>query len=281
MSAVAAVARALGRRARSEQVQPPDPKLLALGERVVGWLERYFRASVIGLENVPRGPALLVGNHNAGITFIEPFLLGRAWHRFTQGEDPLYFLVHDVMLALPLLGSLLAGLGAIRASHETAAQALRARRKVMVFPGGNFEAFRRFSERHRVTFGGKTGFVKLALRERVDIVPVLSIGGHETFFVLRRGMRLAGALHVDKLLRSESFPLFLGLPWGLGLGPIFHLPLPSKTLVEVGRPISLEGFGPQLADDPKVRAAIAQRVQFRLQEMMDRRSGDRRWPVLG
>ena len=107
------------------------------------------------------------------------------------------------------------------------------------------------------------------------------MGGHETFFVLWRGERLAKLTGIDKLLRSESFPLFLGLPWGDGFGPIFHLPLPAKMLVEVGPPIDLGRYEPADADNPALVAEIAQDVQFRLQEMMDRRAGDRRWPLLG
>ena len=281
MKALAVLGDALKAGANSDPVANLNHRAVAVADRGVALLERYFRASVRGLENMPAGRALLVGNHNAGITFLEPFILGRSWYNQTHGEDPIYFLAHDAIVAMPVLGNLLRGLGVLRASQESALAAFAAGHKVMVFPGGNFEAFRPFSQRFSVDFGGKTGFVRLALRAGVNIVPVLSVGGHETLFVLWRGEKLAKLTRIDKYLRSESFPLFLGLPWGLALGPVFHLPLPAKVVVEVGQPIDLGKYHPSDADDPELVATLARKVQFRLQEMMDRHAGERRWPILG
>ena len=280
MSTLTALRQALAR-AEADRITLPHPRYVAVADKLVAVLERYFRATVLGLDNLPQGAALLVGNHNAGITFFEPFFLGRAWHRRSGGRDPIYFLGHDAMVALPLLGRVLTRLGVIRASHDAAGRAFAAGHKVMVFPGGNYEAFRPFRERHRIDFGGKTGFVKLALRHGVPLVPVLALGGHETFFVLHRGEKLAALTGAKRYLRSESFPVFVGLPWGIGIGPIFHWPLPAKTLVEVGVPMSLASYGPAAESDPEVVAHLAREVERRLQEMMDRRAADRRWPILG
>ena len=75
---------------------------------------------------------------------------------------------------------------------------------------------------------------------------------------------------MDKLLRSESFPLFLGLPWGVGFGPIFHFPLPAKMTIEVGDPIPVEPYGPEHESDQQVVDALYQQVVDALQGMMDR-----------
>ncbi|MBN1960547.1 MAG: acyltransferase family protein [Deltaproteobacteria bacterium] len=281
MTLVHTLLRTLKPGAHADELQSPDPKIVGWIDRILTLLQYYFRTKIFGLENLPQGKALLVGNHNAGITFLEPFFLGNAWYKRTKGRDPIYFLGHDIMVAMPFLGEMLSRLGVVRASKENATALLQDDCKIMVFPGGNYEAFRPYSKRYQVDFGGKTGFVKLALRNQVNIVPVLSVGGHETFFVLWRGERLAKLTGINKLLRSESFPLFLGLPWGIGLGPIFHLPLPAKTLIEVGKPIDLSQYEPADANNRELVVEISAEVQFRLQEMMDRRAGDRRWPVLG
>ena len=265
----------------ANEVKDPDPVLMGLAAAGLKQLGKYFRIKVEGLENMPEGKALIVGNHNAGITFLEPMFLAAAWFEKTGGKDDLFFLVHDAMVAIPVVGNLLMKLGNIRASHETATNAFSMGRKVVVFPGGNYEAFRPFKDRYKVDFGGKKGFVRLALKNQVPIVPILSIGGHETFFVLHRGAKLAELLGVKKYLRSESFPIFLGLPWGIGIGPIFHLPLPSKCMVEVGEPISLEGYTPEDANDPVKLSELYNRVQGTLQKMMDKRAAKRKFPVLG
>ncbi len=264
-----------------DAIDDVDLDLAAVIAPLVGLLGRYLRAEVRGIERLPDGPAVVVCNHNAGITAPEPLLLGRAYYEHSGRRGSLRFLGHDAMTAIPLVGNMLIRLGMIRASHANADRALAAGEKIAVLPGGNYEAFRPFSQRHLVDFHGRVGYVRLALRNRVPIVPVLCLGGHETFFVISRGERMARLTGVKRLLRSDSFPLFLGLPWGIGVGPIFHLPLPAKVLVEVGEPINLDGYGPEHLEDRQALEAIGQRVEGELQAMMDRRAAERRWPLLG
>ena len=103
MSVFATVVEPPASDSEAELIRPPSARLLKLAVPALDLLSRYFRAEVLGLENVPERPALLVGNHNAGITFLEPMFLGRAWLRATGGRDPLYFLGHDVMVSMPLV----------------------------------------------------------------------------------------------------------------------------------------------------------------------------------
>lgn len=265
--------------------RPPDPAPTAEGARLPAldlefarraWpllklLQRYFRGEVFGLDRLPAGRAILAGNHNGGITTFEPLLLGMAFHEHAGLRDGLYFLGHDVMMALPLLGGWLARLGMVRADPTNAERLLAAGHKIAVFPGGNYEAFRPHRERHRVDFGGHVGYVRVALRTGAPIVPVMCLGGHDTFVVLTRGSRLARWTGVKARFRSDSFPLFLGLPWGLGIGPIFHLPLPAKLVIECGDPLDVSGYGPERAGDRALLQELSAEVQRRIQSMIDRR----------
>jgi 1-acyl-sn-glycerol-3-phosphate acyltransferase len=232
----------------------------------------YFRAEVFGLDQIPHGPAVLVGNHNAGITALEPFILGATFYRERGTGEKLHFLVHDKMVELPLLGELFCRLGGVRASPENALRVLESGGKVVVYPGGNREAFRPFSRRHQVDLAGRTGFIKLALEAGVPIVPLVHVGGHETFFVLHSGRGLARLLRLDRLIRSETCALIIALPWGLSVGPVFHLPLPAKSVTQIGAPIVLEGS----ALDP-----IYLQVIQAMQRMMDQLASRRGLPVLG
>ena len=258
------------------ELPPIDTALIDKFVPIGHVIRRYLRGNVFGIHNIPDGPALLVGNHNAGITFLEPVLLGLAWHKHKQGRDGFYYLAHDSLMAIPGLGPLLAKGGAVRASHASAEAVFAQGRKVAVWPGGNYEAFRPWRERHRVDFGGHKGFLRLAIRSGVPIVPVLSLGGHEAYFVLSRGQRLAEWMGIKKRFRSESFPVFLGLPWGVGIGPLFHLPLPVRTLVEVGEPIPVHAHPPDAAEDDAVISELYELVVETLQAMMDRQLALRR-----
>ena len=243
-----------------------DPRIAPIVIPLYGVLQRYFRARVVGLEHMPEGKALVVGNHNAGITFLEPIILGREWHRRTGGEDDFLFLVHDAMVALPVLGNVLMKCGAVRASRKVAGRIFAAGRKMVTFPGGNREAFRPWTKRHEVQFHGRKGFARLAIRHRAPIVPMLNVGGHDTFFVLWQGRALARWTGAKRLLRSDSFPLFLGLPWGLGFGPIFHFPLPARMHIELGEPIPTAHL---TLDEGSVQG-LYDEVLARVQAMMDR-----------
>ncbi len=258
-----------------DEVTDVSPDMVDMMKPVVNGLKKYFRGEVTGLENYPEGKALLVGNHNAGITFFEPFIMALELYD-KYPDDPIFFLTHDAMIAIPLLKNVLLKVGCIRASRETTKKALAKGRKVVVYPGGNYEAFRTFKDRNIVDFGGKKGFIKIALEENVPIVPVANVGGHETFFVLSSGHKLAEKIGVKKYLRSESFPIFLGLPWGIGFGPIFHIPLPTKLRIHIGEPISLEEYSAEDAQNPEKLQEIYDMVIGRIQKLYDELSANRK-----
>jgi len=229
----------------------------------------YYRLEVEGLSLPPQGPALVVINHNSGISFAELLGFGARWYLQRGYEDILHGLAHDAMLRIPYLKNFLMHGGGVRASHENADRILARGRKILVAPGGNLEAFRPHRDRNRIRFGGRTGFLKVALRHKAPIVPAVFIGGHDTFFVLSDGRFIVDALGLHKRFRLDTFPLFLGLPWGLAVGPIFHLPLPVRCRVRVLAPISLETYSPDDADDPLVLRRLYDEVTGRMQAALD------------
>lgn len=251
-------------------------RMVPIADRLLG---RYFAHDVRGLERLPQGPALLVGNHNSGAMFVEAIGFAARVYREKPVEKGTWSgLAHDNIIGLPLVGSFLHRLGAIRASHEAAHAAFAANRKVVVFPGGNREAFRPFADRYRLGLGDRRGFIRLALDERVPIVPVVFVGGHSGFVVLRDNKRLARLLRADRWLRSDTWPVILGLPWGVSLGPMFHLPLPVGCITEVLEPIDTEPY----REDPGGVEDLFELVEQRMQQALTRLARERRqrrWPL--
>ncbi|MBZ0271857.1 acyltransferase family protein [bacterium] len=197
----------------------------------------YFRSRVYGVEKIPEGRAIIVGNHNSGITFFDPFLIVEHWYGRPGNVEPIWFMAHEAVLKLPVLGALLPRLGAIRASPENAHKILARGGKFGVYPGGDYDAFKPYRDRHRIDFAGRKGFARIAVETKTPIVPLAHVGGHETFFVLTRGETLAKILRLDKTLRSKVFPISIAAPWGLMIGPMFHLPLPARVVARFGDPI--------------------------------------------
>jgi 1-acyl-sn-glycerol-3-phosphate acyltransferase len=259
---------------REENPFQRDPELI--GERAIH-LERamrYFRPEVRGGENIPEGPALLVGNHSGGLYTPEAYVLIDWWIRTRGAGDPLYFLVHDAAFALPWFGPHLRRWGGLPAGRANAEAALRLSAKVLVYPGGELESFRPWWERGMVDFGGRSGFVGLALRTGVPIVPIVTHGSHDTAFVLTRGARLARLLRLDRL-RVDVLPLVLTIPWGVVPGFIPGLPYPAKIVSRCLPAIRFDEHGVEAADDPAVvdRCAtmVLERMQAALTEMVEDR----------
>src|SRR5215210_494586 len=207
----------------------------------------YFRSEVQGIEKIPgEGPVLLVGNHSGGLLIADTFVFTLAFYERFGPERRFHQLAHDLVTRTPGLGTL-RRYGTIAASHENANAAFRRGAPLLVYPGGDYETFRPSWHSDRIEFGGREGFVRLALAEGVPIVPVVSIGGQETALFLTRGQGLAHLLGLDRLLRIKVLPVSIGPPTGVNVLDLpGRLPLPAKVTVKVMPPIELEArFGPQ------------------------------------
>jgi 1-acyl-sn-glycerol-3-phosphate acyltransferase len=223
-------------------------------------LHGYFRARVHGLEHLPEGPFLAVGNHSGGVLIPDTLVWLSAYHSAGRAT-PLLTLAHDAIFSRypAAVSRWVARFGGIRADRALALAALRQGHAVQVYPGGDHDACRRFSRRHEVVFAGRTGYVTLAQEAGVPIVPVASAGGHETLIILREGRRLARWLGVDERLRLAVFPISLSVPWGLWAGPLpGYVPLPARIEIQVLPPI--EPLGRVDDIDARVRGALQDAV---------------------
>jgi 1-acyl-sn-glycerol-3-phosphate acyltransferase len=238
----------------------------------------YFRADVRGLERIPaEGPVLLVGNHSGGNLTPDTQVLTLAFSTYFGVERRFFQLAHNLILAMPGLG-FLRRYGTVAASSENAHKALDSGAVLLVYPGGDYEVHRPSTESARVDFGGRKGFLRLALEKQVPLVPVVSIGGQETALFLTRGERLARALRLDTTFRLKVLPISLALPWGLNIGDMAgHLPLPAKITIQVLEPIDLEQEFGEEPDLDEVYEAVVGRMQRTLDDL----ARERRLPVIG
>lgn len=253
-----------------------DPVFTARAKKLVApIINRWFRVEVRGLECIPAaGRALLVSNHSGGVLTPDPLVFGPAFYDKFGYDRPLYTLAHYGVFFTPLHGYL-GRIGAIHASPKNAAKALHSGAVVLVYPGGDYDAFRPTLSQNNIDFNGRTGYVRVAIETGAPIVPVVSIGAQETQLFLTRGDRLAKRLGLHRI-RLDILPLAVGLPFGMTTFFPANFPLPTKIVNQVLEPIDIARFG----KDPDV-AEVDTHVRSVMQNSLDQLARERRFPVLG
>jgi 1-acyl-sn-glycerol-3-phosphate acyltransferase len=235
-------------------------------------MRTYFRGEVRGLHNIPeRGPSLLVGNHSGGTIIADTFVFAGEFYEHFGPNRRFHQLAHDIAARLP--GTGLPRWGTVAASHDNARAAFDRGAPVLVYPGGDYETFRPSWHSDRIEFGGRKGFVRLALERGVPIVPVVAIGGQETALFVTRGERAARATGWADRTRIKVLPVAIAPPFGVTLLDLpARLPLPAKITIEVLPPIDLvERFGPG-ANQERVYDEVTGEMQDALSELQRERT---------
>ncbi len=236
--------------------------LKVLGGPIGGLLGALWRPEISGLENLPQeGAYLLVANHS-GSGVAEAQALALVWRRRFGGERPMASLAHPLAMMTPGVGHVLASVGCVPSTRRDALEALGDGVPVLVFPGGDHEAWRPIWQANRVDLAGRKGFLKVALEAGVPIVPMGIVGSHYTLPILWRSRLLARVLVWPRLLGLKQMPItLLGVagagallawlgPW-LGWGwasvaallwltcpPLFFVPIvPWSIKIRVGKPL--------------------------------------------
>jgi len=261
-----------------------DPNLIKAFLPIWGWFyDNYFRVKTDGWENLPDdNKMLIVGSHNGGLAAPDMFMFMYDWFR-RYGTDRLaYGLMHPTIWKVtPPIASLAVSAGAIQAHPKMGIAALRKNAAVLVYPGGAEDVFRPYNLSDQIYFAGRKGFIKLALREEVPIVPIISAGAHDTLLVLADFYEVVKQLHelgmpwlfnVDPVV----FPVYLGLPWGLSLGPLPNFPWPVSIHTRVCQPIIFEKYGRQAAGDQEYVDACYEKVRCFMQRELDLLTAEKR-----
>ncbi len=243
--------------------------------------QRYFRAQVRGLDNIPDGPCLVVGNHSGGLLTPDMSVFAVAYYDKFGYDRPLYTLAHDMLFHTPA-AELLKRTGVIHATRENAAAALAAGSVVMVFPGGDHEVYRSTLRRNRIDFGDRKGYATTAIEAGVPIVPAVSLGGQETQLFLMSGEWLSHRLGLArfslKVGRSDILPIAFGFPFGLSILTVpLNIPLPAKIVTQVLPPIDIAA---RFGEKPDVDD-VDRYVRWVMQSDLDLLSRRRRFPILG
>jgi 1-acyl-sn-glycerol-3-phosphate acyltransferase len=262
-----------------ESLDDRNPELIRQLLPFFGGVYRYyFRVKTDGWEHIPpKGKVLLVGSHNGGLAAPDTVMIAYDWFRRFGPDRPVYALMEPNMWRVfPGVARLATQVGAIQAHSAMAVAALRRHATVLIYPGGVQDVFRPHARRHEVCFFGQTGFIKLALMEEVPIVPLISVGAHDTLVVLADLYpQLSQFLQAQGWpwpldLDPGTLPIYLGLPWGLAIGPWPNIPLPVPLHTRVCPPIIFDRYGVAAAHDAAYVEVCYEQVRQAMQQGLDR-----------
>ncbi|AKT42684.1 lysophospholipid acyltransferase family protein [Chondromyces crocatus] len=232
-----------------------DARWIALARPLVRALHRVHTPRFEGLEHLPRGPALLVGNH--GLLGYETLLfferLFDMTGRLPRGlADRWFFRVPGVRDALVRLGGMYGNV-------ENALHALGRDHLVVCYPGGAREVLKQSAEDcYRLRWEKSVGFVKVALQAGVPIIPFAAAGVDDTYQIVSR---LQGSGRY--LMGHDKYDL--PLLWGRG-----PLPEPVPFWFRIGAPIQASC---SVQDEVGVRA-LHRDVWTHAQGMLDELVGE-------
>jgi 1-acyl-sn-glycerol-3-phosphate acyltransferase len=273
----------LGVLKRAQAGWSPDGYSRALLDRQApAWnflMDHYFRVESEGWHRVPDRPAMFVGVHSGGTIAIDGWLFAFQWWRRFGESRILHATAHDVLMSAPGLGEYFRACGVLPASKEAITASFEAGHDLVIWPGGEFDALRRWDKRDKAILGGRTGFLRLAAKLGVPVVPYATTGGGDTGIVVSEGRWLAKLLKTKERLRSEILPIVLAPPFGLTIEILpTHLPMPAKIRYEILEPIELD---PGRADDSAYLKASYAGVEGAIQAGMDRLARKRSFPIFG
>ncbi|MBV9473452.1 MAG: acyltransferase family protein [Solirubrobacterales bacterium] len=243
-------------------------------------MDYWFRMEIEGWNKLPAPPVLLIGIHSGAPFVWDAWTIGVQWWRHFGRSRPLHGTAHDALMATPLLGGYFRRMGVLPAAPDSITAALAARHDVALWPGGERDSLRPWTQRDEAVLAGRTGFIKLAIRSCVPIVPVATVGGPDSMPVLATGRRLAKALRLDKVARLKMFPIALQVPWGLSPALLPEVPLPTKIRTAFQDPIEPDCH-PDRADDDQYVQQTYERVRSSIQHGMDVLARRRRLPLFG
>ena len=225
----------------------------------------YFRVETRGIEGVPLGRALLIGNHagntvpwDAGMLALA-MLLEAEPPRMARGMAEFY------LPQIPWFSWLIHRIGAVVGTPENCARLLEREEAVIVFPEGHRGFIKPHTKAYQLQRFG-SGFVRLALQTKTPVVPVGIVGSEE------QSPGLLDAKSIARLIGAPAFPITWTFPL---LGPLgFVLPLPVKYRIYFGDPVHLEGdpFG----SDDKIQTLVEQvkdQIALLIEEGLAERQG--------
>ncbi len=221
--------------------------------------ENYFRVRTLGIDRIPAvGSALLVANHSGTIP-LDAVMMQYAVATEHREKRLVRNVGADLVWRSPVIGPLARKAGNVVACDEDTFELIRRGELVGVFPEGYKGVGKGWQERYKLQRFGRGGFIEVALRARVPIVPVAIVGAEEAYPMIA---------NLRSFAKMFGFPYFPVTPTFPLLGAVGLLPLPSRWIIEFGEPIAMDDYPEDAAEDAMLVFDLADRIRDTIQQML-------------
>jgi 1-acyl-sn-glycerol-3-phosphate acyltransferase len=223
----------------------------------------YHRYEVEGLETLLDGkPALIVGYHGRPFAYDMCMLTVHLHDKL--GYMP-HAIVHQAIDSIAPLKSFFDRLGFVTGDDASLAKVVARGEHLVVTPGGSPEGGRSLRHQYELRWDKRTGYVKLARKHRLRIVPVAAAGADDAYLGLTDSEDLGRRLGLPKA--------WAWLPW-LGFGPLgiypFSPPFPVRMRQFIGRPIDPFSGGDPGESDASAVARVHEKVTRSMRALLKR-----------
>jgi 1-acyl-sn-glycerol-3-phosphate acyltransferase len=237
----------------------------------------WFRVEWQNMHNIPtEGGALLVANHAGAIPPDAPVIMHGIEKEIGR---PVYGLADFWFKTIPFVNVFWNRAGGVTAHPDNAYKLLHDDQQLaLVFPEGTKGTSKLYSERYRLRRFGRGGFVEIAMKSGVPIVPIAVVGAEEAMPIVYK------LPVVDKLLGLPYFPITLNqLIFSPILGPILGslLYLPAKFYIRVLSPVYFDVPPDQERYSKSKVMEEAEQIRLRIQDSLYDMLSRRKNPWLG
>ncbi|HEY6622264.1 MAG TPA: lysophospholipid acyltransferase family protein [Acidimicrobiales bacterium] len=222
--------------------------------------KHWFRVEWEGMEKIPtEGGALLIGNHAGAIPSDAPAIM----HGIEEDlHRPVYGLADFFFRTVPFVGTMWSRTGGVPGHPDNAYRILHDQGQLaLVFPEGTKGPSKTYTDRYRLRRFGRGGFVEIAMRSGVPVIPIAVVGAEESMPIVFRLPSLA------KALRLPYFPVTAN---HFVLGPILGTVgyFPAKFKIRVLDPVTFDVEPDQPRYSKSTVMDEAERIRSMLQDTL-------------
>lgn len=213
----------------------------------------YFKTRVFGAENVENKPYIIVSNHSGQIPF-DGMIVTCAFLLDILPPRVLRAMMERFVTTIPFFSAFVTQNGGVLGDRTNCNELLTRGESVLVFPEGVRGISKNTSDFYKTQKFTK-GFYRLALKNKIDILPIGVVGAEE-FYPL--------TYHPKSLAKLFGLPA-LPLTPGMIAGPLGMLPLPSPVDVHIGEPIKIDSKKLDDMDDSEIELEVE-----KIQQIVDK-----------